>query len=72
MDNYTKAVLTVIAVALVGLNLKLWEPRPAHAAMATEGVTMESLMDSPNLSEADRQKLIARIPVVAVWKILQK
>lgn len=72
IDYYAKAVLTVIAVALIAISVKLWTPRTAQAAMERGSVTMGQLMDSTQLSDADRQKLVAELPVVVVWKILSK
>ena len=72
MDSYSKVILTIIAIALVAINLKLWEPRPANAAKISDVVTLNAPMNSESLSETERQKLIARVPVVAVWAILNK
>ena len=31
MDTYTKAILTIIAAALVGINFQMFRPDPAKA-----------------------------------------
>ena len=33
VDRYTKTVLTIIAIALIGINVALWDPsvKPAYA-----------------------------------------
>lgn len=72
LDKYSKAVLTVIALGLVGVNIKLWEPQAAHADSTAEAVTMATLMRSESLTDAERAALLERIPVVAVWSILNK
>ena len=38
VDRYTKAVLTVIAIALIGINIALWEGRAVKPAYAAEQV----------------------------------
>lgn len=72
IDRYSKMVFTVIALGLVGVNVKLWGPQPAHAAPAAEAVTMATLMRSDSMSDAERAALLEDIPVVAVWSILNK
>ena len=72
LDRYTKLVLTVIALGLVGVNIKLWEPQAAHAAPAAEAVTMATLMRSEAMTDAERAALLENIPVVAVWSIRNK
>jgi hypothetical protein len=41
-DRYTKTILTIIAIALVGIGVKLWEPTPAYAGLMT-GPTVEDI-----------------------------
>lgn len=72
LDRYSKLVLTVIALGLVGVNIKLWQPQPAHAESAAKTVTMATLMRSEAMTDAERAALLEEIPVVAVWSILNK
>jgi hypothetical protein len=72
LDRYSKLVLTVIALGLVGVNIKLWEPQSAYADSKPRAVTMATLLNSPNMTDAERAALLDEIPVVAVWSILNK
>ena len=65
MDRFTKAVLAVIAVALVSIAAKMWAPNEAHAhGMFSAAPTVGEFQDVK--TDADRQKLLRRIPVVRV------
>jgi hypothetical protein len=71
MDKYTKLVLTVIAVSLIIIAIKLWEPREAHTGPFSSGPTVGDLMalreikDQAKLAAA-RDHLIRSIPLVRV------
>ena len=72
MDRYTKAILTIIAVALVMISIRLWEPQSANAVFVNPGPTLGDLyrieqMDNPNDREATMAKLADSIPLSYVW-----
>jgi hypothetical protein len=72
MDRYTKTVLTIIALALVTLNLQLLHPAPVQAGLFDGAPTVgdsrrvREIEDKEARSKA-RSALIARIPMVYVW-----
>ena len=72
MDRYSKTVLTIIAVALAAIAVKLWEPRPAQAALfETSGPTYGELMDLSKINDPTKVqeaalKIVRRIPLVRV------
>ncbi len=65
MDRYTKAVLTVIAVSLSMIAVKMWEPREAHAAVFGSAPTVGDLRNAKD-PEA-RTRLINSVPLVRVF-----
>jgi hypothetical protein len=70
MDKYTKIVLTIIAVCLIAIVIKLWEPDPAYSGFLDRGPTIGDLMDLRNLKGEARKKesvnIIRRIPLVRI------
>ncbi len=65
MDGFTKAVLTVIAVALTLIAAKMWAPGEAHAQGLFSGApTVGEFQDAK--TPEDKQKLFRRIPLVRV------
>jgi hypothetical protein len=72
MDNYTKGVLTIIAIALVVIAVKLWEPRSANAVFVDPGPTLGDLyrieqMADEGEREATMERLAEKIPLNYVW-----
>ena len=72
MDRYTKGVLTIIAVALVVIAIKLWEPRPANAVFVDPGPTLGDLYRIQQIAnDTEREDTMARladkIPLSYVW-----
>lgn len=72
MDRYTKVVLTIIAVALVMISIRLWEPRSANAVFVDSGPTLGDLyrieqMADEGEREANMGRLADRIPLSYVW-----
>jgi hypothetical protein len=72
MDNYTKGVLTIIAVALVVIAIKLWEPRSANAVFMDPGPTLGDLYRIEQIAndaerEATMERLADKIPLSYVW-----
>ncbi len=65
MDKYSKAVLTVIAVCLVLITIKLWEPRPAYSDDPNKWPTWGELMAVQNLPFA-KERLESNIPLVKI------
>jgi len=71
MDKYTKTVLTIIAVSLTLIVVKLWEPREATAGVFSGGPTVGDLMalrdikEPAKLQEA-KDRLYRSIPLVRV------
>ncbi|HCK89922.1 MAG TPA: hypothetical protein DHW54_01980 [Gemmatimonadetes bacterium] len=59
-DRYTKVVLTAIAIALVVIAVKVWQPEPAYAGLF-DGPTLGEYRDSKNKRQLRRQ-----IPMVHV------
>jgi hypothetical protein len=72
MDRYTKVVLTIIAVALVMISIRLWEPRSANAVFVDPGPTLGDLyrieqMADEREREATMERLAEKIPLSYVW-----
>lgn len=72
MDRYAKAILTIIAVALVMISIRLWEPQSANAVFVNPGPTLGDLyrieqMENPNARKATMEKLADSIPLTYVW-----
>ena len=65
MDRYTKGVLTVIAVALSLIAVKMWDPREAHSAVFASAPTIGDLRNTKD-KEA-RLRLINNIPLVRMF-----
>jgi hypothetical protein len=65
MDTYSKAVLTIIALALCAITLKLFNPQFASNGAPTRGdfLALRSISDSQQRKEAFR-KLTNSLPVV--------
>ena len=70
MDKYTQIVLTIIAVCLIAIVIKLWEPVPAYSGLLDKGSTIGDLMDLRNLKgdarKKERENIIRNIPLVRV------
>ncbi|MBW2596272.1 MAG: hypothetical protein JRC93_09925 [Deltaproteobacteria bacterium] len=72
MDNYTKLILSVIAICLIAITIKLWEPvSPAYGAFMDKGPTHGDLLNPKKLEGAawkkERARLIKNIPLVKVY-----
>ncbi|MCD6320285.1 MAG: hypothetical protein J7M03_06345 [Candidatus Desulfofervidaceae bacterium] len=71
MDKYTKFVLSVIAICLIAIVIKLWEPRPVYSGFMDKGPTIGDLMNLRNLKGAnlkkERERIIRSIPIVKVY-----
>ena len=73
MDRYTKAVLTIIAVSLSVIALRMFEPQEAHAGRAflsagpTYGqiVSLREVKDDAERRQAYRA-ILRRVPLVQV------
>ena len=71
MDRYSKIVLTIIAVALAAIAVRLWEPQPAQAAMFESALTLGDLMDVSKIADQTQKndaalRIMRRIPLVRV------
>lgn len=66
MDRYTKFILSVIAICLLAITIKLWEPAPAYSGFLDRGPTWGELVIA-NEKPADLQKLVNNIPLVRVF-----
>jgi hypothetical protein len=70
MNKYTQIVLTIIAVCLIGILIKLWDPTPAYSGFLHYGPTIGDLMDLRNLKDEARrkksEKIIRKIPLVRI------
>ena len=58
-DTYTKTILTIIALALMIIAMKLGSPQPAHAMFG--GPTIGDLT---NAKGDDKRKIMMQIPLV--------
>ena len=71
MDSYTKAVLTVIAVALVAIAAHMWAPNEAVAApFGLSATTLGELMDIAKIKdpkEREEAALKARRGVLVIY-----
>jgi hypothetical protein len=71
MDKYTKIILSIIALCLIAITIKLWEPAPAYSGFLDKGPTVGDLMNLRNLKgemrkkEADRLRM--SMPLVKVF-----
>jgi hypothetical protein len=65
MDTYSKVVLTIIALALCAITLKLFNPLFASNGLPTRGdfLALRSIPDGHQRKEAFR-KLVSSLPVV--------
>lgn len=61
MDRYSKIVLTIIALALVTLNVQLLRPTPTSAGMFDGAPTLGDLKEAD-----DKLAVINEAPIVAV------
>lgn len=70
MDKYTQTVLTIIAICLIAIMIKLWEPVPAYSGFMDKGPTVGDYIDLQKLTGAERtkarEKLTRNIPIVRV------
>lgn len=81
MDRYTKLVLTVIAVCLIAIAIKLWEPTPAYSGFIGDTVrkflpkpiTQGDIINLRKLKGAarrnERNRIIRDMPLVRVYTI---
>lgn len=72
MDKYTKVLLTVIAVSLVMISIRLWEPRSAEALFPDHGPTLGDLVRVQRIEDARKREnimdqLTDMIPLSYVW-----
>lgn len=72
MDNYTKFILSVIAICLIAITIKLWEPvTPAYGGFMDRGPTHGDLLNPKKLKgdawRKERVRLIKSIPLVKVY-----
>ena len=71
MDSYTKAVLTVIAVALSAIAVHMWAPKEAIAApFGLSATTLGDLMDITKIKdprEREEAGLKARRGVLVIY-----
>ncbi len=67
MDNYSKAILTIIAVALCAIALKLFSPGSSLLNTPTFGdfIALREIKDQEQRKES-RLKLIKSLPLVRV------
>jgi hypothetical protein len=67
MDTYTKVVLTVIAIALCAIAIKLFNPRLGSSCSPTFGdfMALREIKD-PNQRKETRLRLIKSLPLVRV------
>ncbi len=71
MNLYTKAVLTVIAGALVTISIRLGEPQPAQAGLSDGSPTLGDLRRLPEIADPNQRKLARelltdKIPLVRI------
>ena len=71
MDKYTQIVLTIIAVCLIAIVIKLWEPAPAYSEILDKGpTTWGDVMDLRNLKgearKKERLKILRNIPLIKI------
>ena len=70
MDKYTQIVLTIIAVCLIALVIKLWEPAPSYSGFLDKGPTIGDLMDLRNLKgearKKESEKIMRNIPLIRI------
>jgi hypothetical protein len=61
MDKYTKAVFTVIAVCLLAIAIKMWEPTSAYSGFLDKGPIFGDLNDLRALEGEVKEKERIRI-----------
>ncbi len=72
MDTYTKAILAIIAAALVGINFQMFRPDPAKAGLFDGAPTISDILALREMKDAKkkeeaRRSLMGRIPIVKVY-----
>lgn len=71
MDKFTKFVLSVIAVCLVAIAIKLWEPTPAYSGFMDKGPTVGDLLNLRKLKgdtyKKERKRIIQNILLAKVY-----
>ncbi len=72
MDNYMKFIFSVIAICLIAITIKLWEPvPPAYGGFMDRGPTHGDLLNPKKLKgeewRKERARLIKSIPFVKVY-----
>lgn len=75
MDDYSKALLTIIAFLLGAIAYKLWQPSPGPINVMDTVVTTGAIEQALKLPEPERttdlQKLNSNIPLVKVMGLTQ-
>ena len=71
MDAYTKSILTLIAVSLSAIALRLFEPQQAQASILSQGPTLGDALDLRDIKDPKERKdaqtrLMRSIPLVRV------
>jgi len=61
MNKYTNIILTVIALCLIAIVVKLWQPSPAYSGFLDDGPTWGEYRKSKNKID-----IIDRMPVVKI------
>lgn len=73
MDKFTKFVLSVIAVCLIAITIKLWQPTPsAYGGFLDKSPTWGDLRNPNKLKgtawQKERSRIIRNIPLVKIYK----
>lgn len=75
MDDYSKAILTIIAFLLGTIAYKLWQPPGAPMNPLDNLITLESFRTIEGLPQNEKneeiRKLFAKIPLVQVHGLTQ-
>lgn len=71
MDRYSKTVLTMIALSLAFIAVKMWQPQEAHTGVFSGGPTRGDLLDLREIKDSakrreTRVRLLRSIPLVRI------
>lgn len=71
MDRYTKLILALIAISLIAIAIKLWEPAHSHNGFLDKGPTLGDLVNLRKLKgealKKERERIFYNLPLVKVY-----
>ena len=76
MDSYTKVMLTIIAICLIIISIRITPPTPAYGGLFNNDTpTYSDLIDMRNLEPEQRKQHLLELqgntPLIFVWRVLR-